>query len=118
MPKDERGAAVRPEDEIARRVHRYEGALLRIVGMRPEEERTASITDAEHLLARQVAEAVTAFEGSLRRPPLPRAQAEEPEAPPKPRRPRSAPVRAKRARRKARRRATAPGAQGSGTAEP
>ncbi len=82
MPKEERGAAVRPEDEIARQVHRYAEALLRVVAMRPEGERTHPITDAEHLLARQVAEAVTAYERGLRRPPLPRAPADGAEAPP------------------------------------
>lgn len=117
MPKDDRGAAVRPEDELARRVHRYQDALIAVVRMRPEEERTSPITDAEHLLARQVAEAVTAYERGLRRPPLPHARVQEPEARPQPRRPRSAPVRAKRVRRKARRRAAPQGTQGSGTTE-
>jgi hypothetical protein len=71
MSKEMLGAALQPHDEIARRVHRYERALLGILQLRREEDRTTPIANGEHLLAAQVAEAVTAYERSLREPPLP-----------------------------------------------
>ncbi len=106
MKRDDLGAAVRPDDEIARRVHRYERALIGILQQRREEERTAPITNEEHLLAMQVAENVTAYERGLRAPPLPARKEAATETAPRPaKRPRrAAPAkgrRRKRARRKA-----------------
>jgi hypothetical protein len=69
--KDDRAAAVQPQDEIARRVRRYAKALFEVLRLRPEEQRLDPVTPAEHLLAVQVAEAITAFERGLRRTPLP-----------------------------------------------
>lgn len=78
MPRGQRAAALLPENEVARRVRRYERALLCIVRMRHEEERTAPITSAEGALAGQISEAVTAYERGLRLPPLPPPVVEQP----------------------------------------
>jgi hypothetical protein len=92
--KDDRAAAVQPQDEIARRVRRYAKALFEVLRLRPEEQRLDPVTPAEHLLAVQVAEAITAFERGLRRTPLPVPAKDAPAA---------AEDKPKRARRKARR---------------
>lgn len=108
MARDDRAAAVQPDNEIARRVHRYERALFAVLELRPDEERTKPITNEEHLLAAQAAEAVTAYERCLRHTPVPTRKdaAEDADAVPRPvkarRKPAPAPVRRrKRARRKA-----------------
>ena len=77
MTRDDKAPPVQPQDEVARRVHRYESALLGVLRTRPEEERVTPITNEENLLARQIAEAVTAFERSLRKTPLPPAKVDE-----------------------------------------
>lgn len=110
MAKDDLAAAVRPDDEIARRVHRYERALLAVLHQRREEERTAPITNGEHLLAAQVAEAVTAYERGLRKTPLPEAKETTGPAGEEPPRTRKAPQAARRSpvRRRGRGRRKAP----------
>lgn len=54
------------ESEVANKVQRYEHALELVLRQRPALERTAPITDAEHQLAMQVAENVSAYELGLR----------------------------------------------------
>lgn len=73
--KEELAAAVRPENEIGRRVRRYERGLRFVVRMRDAEGRTAAITNDEYALARQYAEAITAYERQLRETPLPEKKA-------------------------------------------
>lgn len=60
---------------ITRKVVLYERALCQVLRRRPPGERDAPMTDAEHQLAAQLAEAVTAYELGLRerRAPPPRA---------------------------------------------
>ncbi len=53
-------------DAITRKVKAYERALLAVLRGRVREGATAPITDEEHQLAAQMAEAVTAYELGLR----------------------------------------------------
>ena len=52
--------------EIDRRVQRYMHALEHVLRLRPRATRTEPLTDAEHQLARQIAESATAYEAALR----------------------------------------------------
>lgn len=58
--------AARAEQTIARKVGRYEQALLVMLGNRPHEKHDTPITDQEHLTAAQFAGACEAYERSLR----------------------------------------------------